>query len=396
MSNQVADAIVIGGGVNGASVAFHLALAGMRRVVLVERWHLGAGATGKSGALVRMHYSNVPETQLAFESLKYFENWGDIVGGDCDFRQVGTLVFASPEHRPHLESNLAIQQEIGVNSRMITAEDAHDIDPSVRIDEGEAVAWEPKSGYADPNATTYTFARAASDLGAEIQEETRVLEVLVKSDRVVGVRTDKGTIEAPRVVVVAGAWANQLLEPVGIDLGLFPRQSRITIFRWPMDRSAKHPTFIDHAHHTWGRPIDGNCTLGGAEMGPPVLVDPERYSEAVTQEYIDFTRRQLSERIPSIARSTVRGNWACALMGSPDSRPLIGALDRYEGLYCMAGDNGTSFKTAPAIGKCLSELILHGASTTVDLTPFRPSRFAEGKPWVDEHDYDLVDASVSR
>lgn len=396
MADQMADAVVIGGGVNGTSVAFHLAKAGMRDVVLVERWHLGAGATGKSGALVRMHYSNVPETRLAFESLKYFENWSDVVGGYCGFRQVGTLVFASADHHEDLEANLAIQQEVGVNSRLVSAEEARDIDPAVNVGDGEVVAWEPDSGFADPNATTFGFARAATDLGARIQEETRVTEILVEQDRVVGVRTDKGVIRAPRVIIVAGAWANQLLEPLDIDLGMFPRQSRIAIFRWPADRSPKHPTFIDHAHHTWGRPIDGNCTLGGAEMGPPVLVDPERYSEAVTQDYIDFTRDQLAKRIPSISRSTVRGNWACALMGSPDSRPLIGALEQVEGLYCMAGDNGTSFKTAPAIGKCLSELILEGEATTVDLTPFRPSRFAEGEPWVDEHDYDLVDASVSR
>lgn len=396
MMMQTADALVIGGGVNGASVAFHLAKAGMRDVALVERWHLAAGATGKSGALVRMHYSNVPETRLAFESLRYFENWSDVVGGDCGFNQVGTLVFASREHRGDLEANLAIQQEVGVNSRLVTPQEAQELDPSVYVGDVDVVGYEPDSGYADPNATTYSLASAAQGMGVEVQEDTRALKILTEGDRVVGVETSRGTIGTSRVVVVAGAWANQLLEPMGIDLGLFPRQSRIAVFRWAKDRAPQHPTYIDHANHLWARPIDGNCTLGGAEMGSPVLVDPDDYDEAVTQDYIDFTRKQLANRIPSIARSTARGNWACALMGSPDSRPLIGALEQYEGLYCMAGDNGTSFKTAPAIGKCLSELILEGEATTVDLRPFRPSRFAEGQPWIDEHDYDLEEASVSR
>ncbi len=396
MPDRTAEAVVIGGGVNGTSVAFHLAKAGLRDVVLVERWHLGAGATGKSGALVRMHYSNEPETRLAYESLKYFEHWGDIVGGDCGFRQVGTLVYASPEHRSHLEANLDVQRKVGVSSRLVTTEEVRDIDPSVQVEEGEVVAYEPDSGYADPNATTFAFAEAANAMGVEVMEETRALGVVIERGKVTGVRTERGTIRTPRVVIVAGAWANQLLEPIGIDLGLFPRQSRIAIFRWPMDRSPKHPTFIDHANHTWGRPIDGTCTLGGGETGPPLRVDPEDYPEAVAQEYIGFTRERLARRIPSIARSTARGNWACALMGSPDSRPVIGGIDQYDGLYTMAGDNGSSFKTAPAIGKCLTELMLDGRATTVDLTPFRPSRFAEGKPWVDEFDYDLVDASVSR
>lgn len=396
MAQRTADAVVIGGGVNGASVAFHLAKAGLTDVVLLERWHLAAGATGKSGALVRMHYSNVPETRLAFESLTYFQHWADIVGGDCDFRPVGTLVFASREHRADLGANIAMQQAVGVDARLISADDAQQIDAAVSVEDVDVVGWEPASGYADPTATTRTLADAAAAMGVEIREETRALRVLSAGDRVTGVETDAGVIATPRVVVVAGAWANQLFAPLGIDLGLFPRQSRIAIFRGASGRAYPHPTLIDHANHLWARPIDGNCTLGGAEMGPPVLVNPEDYPEHVTQEYIEFTRRRLARRVPSIRRSTTRGNWACALMGSPDSRPVIGAIEQVDGLYTMAGDNGTSFKTAPAIGKCLSELILAGEATTVDLTPFRPSRFAEGEPWVDRHDYDLVDASVSR
>jgi sarcosine oxidase, subunit beta len=396
MAKTTAEAVVIGGGVNGTSVAFHLAKAGLRDVVLLERWHLAAGATGKSGALVRMHYSNVPETQLAFESLSYFQNWGDIVGGDSGFKPVGTLVFASREHREHLEANLAIQREVGVNSCLISADDARQIDSELNVEDVDVVGYELESGYADPTDTTRAFAAAAKRLGVEVRLGTRALRVLTDGDRVTGVETDLGVIETTRVVVVAGAWANQLFEPLGIELGLFPRQSRIAIFRGAPGRTYPHPAYIDHINHLWARPIDGNCTLGGAEMGAPVLVDPEDYSEHVTQEYIDFTRQQMRLRVPSIAASTARGNWACALMGSPDSRPVIGAIEQYDGLYTMAGDNGTSFKTAPAIGKCLSELMLDGEATTVDLAPFRPSRFAEGRPWVDEHDYDLEHASVSR
>jgi sarcosine oxidase subunit beta len=396
MAEWRAEAVGIGGGVNGTSVAFHLAKACLRNVVLLERWHLAAGATGKSGALVRMHYSNEPETRLAFESLRYFQHWGDIVGRYCDFRPVGTLVFASREHRAHLAADIAIQRSVGVDARLIGADEAKQIDPGVSVDDVDVVGYEPDSGDADPSATTYAFADAARALGVEIRLGTRALRVLADRDRVTGVETDRGIIETPRVIIVAGAWANQLFAPLGVDLGVFPRQSRIAIFRGAPGRPYPHPTCTDHANHLWARPIDGNCTLGGAEMGPPVPVDPEDYAEHVTQDYIDFTRQQMAKRYPAIARSTVRGNWECALMGSPDSRPLIGAIDRVDGLYTMTGDNGTSFKTAPAIGRCLSELILDGAATTVDLALFRPARFAEGATWADAHDYDLEDASVSR
>jgi sarcosine oxidase, subunit beta len=393
---RTADAVVIGGGVNGASVAFHLAKAGMTDVMLLERWHLAAGATGKSGALVRMHYTNEPETRLAFESLPYFQHWGDMVGGDCGFDPVGTMIFAPAAHRSKMESILEIQQQVGVNSRMVTPEEAKEIDPAVHADEGDSIAYEPESGYADAHATTFGFAKAAAAMGVTVMEYTRAIGILTEGDRVTGVETSRGVIETNRVIVVAGAWANQLFEPLGVDLGVYPRQSRIAIFRWPMDRSPKHPTYIDKVNHTWIRPIHGFSTLGGAEFGEAVQVDPEDYSEAVTQDYIGTVREQLSKRLPYVARSTARGNWACALMGSPDSRPVIGAIGQYAGLYTMTGDSGTSFKTAPAIGKCLSELVTQGEATAVDLHPFRPSRFSEGEPWVDELAYDVENASVSR
>ena len=116
---HTADVVVVGAGVNGLSTAFHLARAGVKRVVVVEQHHLAAGATGKSGALVRMHYTNEPETRLAFESLKYFGHWGDMVGGECGFQAVGLLVFVPPALRDHLEANVAMHRRIGVNASVI-------------------------------------------------------------------------------------------------------------------------------------------------------------------------------------------------------------------------------------------------------------------------------------
>src|SRR5438105_13669542 len=125
---QTADVVVVGAGVNGLSTAFHLARAGVRRVVVVEQHHVAAGATGKSGALVRMHYTNEPETRLAVESHKYFANWGELVGGECGFRQIGLLTFTPPEYRDHLEANVAMQREVGADARIITPEDALELD----------------------------------------------------------------------------------------------------------------------------------------------------------------------------------------------------------------------------------------------------------------------------
>jgi sarcosine oxidase, subunit beta len=394
---DTADVVVIGAGANGVSTAYHLAKSGVRKVIVVEQSHLGAGATGKSGALVRMHYTNEPETRLAVESFKYFENWSEIVGGDCGLNQIGLFVFTPPDKFADLEANIAMQREVGAEAYLLSADEAREIDSSVSFHDVTHVAYEPRSGYADPSATIYSFARAAMDLGVEFRFDTPALRIVTEGDRVTGVETPNGIIETSNVVVAAGAWANKLFNPIGVDLPLEPKYARVTVFRWSFDRPEKHMTYIDRINGTWSRPTDGNCTLIGAEVGVRQSDDPDNYQEAPDQDYINHCREQLVNRFPVMRHSTMRGTWAGILMRSADSRPVIGAIPNYEGLYTMTGDSGTSFKTSPAIGKCLSELITTGASKTVDLTPFRPSRFAEGDLWIDEHSYgnDEID-TISR
>jgi sarcosine oxidase, subunit beta len=382
-----ADVVVIGAGANGCSTAFHLAKAGVRNVMVIEQNHIGAGATGKSGALVRMHYTNEHETRLAVESFKYFENWAEMVGGDCGLNQIGLFVFTPPEHYNDLEANVAMQREVGAETYLLSAEEAAEIDPSVSLHDVTHVAYEPRSGYADPNATAYSFARAAMDLGVRFKLDTPVTRIVTEGDRVTGVETPDGVIQTSSVVVAAGAWANKLFQPIGIDLPLEPKYARVSVFRWSFDRPEKHMTYIDRINGTWSRHVDGRSTLIGAESGVRETDDPDDYQEAPSQEYINHCRQQLINRFPVMRHSTMRGTWAGILMRSADSRPIIGSIPEYQGLYCMTGDSGTSFKTSPAIGKCLSELITDGQSKTVDLTPFRPTRFAEGKPWVDQHNY---------
>lgn len=393
---KTADVVIVGAGVNGASTAFHLAKAGQRNVVVVERHHLGAGASGKSGALVRMHYTNEPETRLAFESLRYFQHWPDLVGGDCGFQPIGLLYLTPPQLLHHLEANVAMQRAVGVNTRLIRPDEAQELDPALWLGDVTHIAYEPDSGYADPNATTQSFARAAMELGVEFVFETEVTGVDTLGDRVTGVTTTASRIAAPIVVIVAGAWSEHLFRPLGIDLGLVPFTGRVTSIRWPMDRAPQHLTYIDVLNQMWARPIDGNCTLVGAEVGLDHGVDPDQAAEAVPQAYIDLCRALLANRFPVMRHGVVRGNWACMMASSPDSRPIIDQLPQYQGLYCMAGCSGTSFKTAPAIGKCLSEWITDGCATTVDMTPFRASRFADGSLWRDEHAYVVDPGTISR
>jgi sarcosine oxidase subunit beta len=381
--------VVVGGGVIGASVAFQLTKRGVRDVALLERRQLGAGASGKSGALVRCHYANVAEARLTLESLAIFRNWDDAVGhGDPGFEPVGFVQVVDPEDEEKLRANVAAQRAIGVETVVVSADDLREIEPLMRTDDLSVAAFEPRSGFAEPNGTLYGFAAGAAANGATILTEAPASAVLVAGDRVVGVQTPTGTIATGTVVVAAGAWANRLLAPLGLDWGLVPVRVQVVVFRWPpaVDGRRRHRAVIDATRHSWFRPEGRAGTLIGAERAVD-RTNPDDLDETVDRGGVDTSRAALAARFPAFATATMRGGWAGTFMRSPDGHPIIDRVPGIEGLYVMAGDSGTSFKTAPAIGVCLAEWIVDGTPRLVDLAPFAGSRFAEGRPWHDEHAY---------
>lgn len=389
------DVVVVGGGVNGTSTAYHLAQLGITNVTLVERGPLASGATGKSGALVRMHYTNPYESKLAYESLKIFRNWRDLVGGNCGWQNPGFVQVAPPGYEEALVSNVRDQQEIGINTTVIPKEDLKQLVPEINVDDIGAAAYEPDSGWADPNATTFAFARAASQLGADIRTHCEVTSIVTDADRVVAVQTTEGRIDTDTVVVAPGVAADGLLKPLGLDYGLYPYRSPVAIFRWPEGFNGPHPVVIDATTGSWIRPEGTASTLIGTESGAH-RGSPDSFDETISSGFVAIARQHLTARFPAFRHATMRGGWAGMFTMSPDGRPIIDQIPSIRGLYCMLGDSGSSFKTAPAIGKCLAEWIVHGEPQTADLTPFRSTRFAEGNAWSDERKYGEGRQTISR
>ena len=379
------DAVVIGGGVHGASIAYHLAKKGMR-VILIEKRFLAAGGTGKSTAVVRMHYDNRVESQLAFESFKYFGHWADLVGGDAGFVKTGFVRIVIPSEAEALKANIGMLQEVGINTRLVTREEFHDIEPSWNLSNMQIGAYEPDSGYADPQATTLSFAEQARELGARILQETAVLQIHASDSRVTGVQTDRaGEIAAPVVVVAAGPWSPRLVKPLGIDLPIACERHQVASFIRPNEIAAAHVTCIDGANEMYFRPEGKTLTLVGCGVGGK-NADPDNYKEGIDDEHIAYSGERLARRIPKIADALSQGGWSGFYDMTPDEKCLLGALP-VEGLYVNAGHSGTGFKIAPAVGLCLSELIHDGAAETVDISPFRWSRFKEGRPLHGDHPY---------
>ena len=390
-----ADVVVIGGGANGTSTAYHLASLGVTSVVLLERRHLAAGATGKSGSLVRTHYTNEAESRLAFESLKVFHDFETLVGGHAGFERVGFVQIVPRGYEEALRKNVERHRRIGIDTQVLSRDELAHLLPGCYADDVGAAAYEPSSGFADPNATTFAFAEAARRLGVRLRLGCQATRIVTQRERVVAVETTDGRVDTPTVVVATGAWATPLLAPLGLDWGLTPHRVQVSIFRWPPGWSRRHPAVIDAIHHSWLRPEGAASTLAGVDLGVK-HADPESLDEGVDPVYVARCREKLAARLPIFGDAPMRGGWAGLIMMSPDGRPIIDQIPSVPGLYGMLGDSGTSFKTSPAIGKCLAEWIVHGKPRTLDLTPFRSTRFAEGLLWHDEDHYGAERLTISR
>lgn len=382
-----ADVIIIGAGVHGASLAYHLARRKLR-VLVLEKQHLAAGATGRSSGLVRMHYDVRQDTELAWVSFGYFRNWKEIVGGDCGFTRTGFLQLVSEQDGDALRANVAMHQQIGVPVSVLEAGEVRRIAPDFQCDDVRAAAYEPESGYAMPSDTANSFMQAARGNGAQLMQNCAVTGFRVIGGRVQGVETTEGVMNAPVVVNAAGAWAGKLNEM--LDLGL-PydtwRHDTMFVVR-PQVLAGPHPTVIDFANEMYFRP-EGGLTLLGLEDGNPLGESPDSDTDHARPGFVERGIDRLCKRIPAMEQGHLHSAHGGYDGITPDQHPMLGAMGP-EGYYLDCGFSGTGFKVSPAVGLCMSELILDGRSKTVDLSIYSPQRFATGKLVRGEHPYGSI------
>ena len=384
---ETADAIIIGGGVQGASLAFHLAERGVRAVIL-ERSVVAGGATGRSSGIVRMHYDVEAEARLAWRSHAYFCNWAARVGGECGFTTVGFLQMVPPEETDALRANTAMQQRVGIRTEIVDADAVRRLLPGIAIRDDQVAAFEPLSGYADPTQTAGSLMAAATARGARLVQGCGVTGVRVAGDRVVGVDTMRGSYDAPIVVDAAGAWAGRVAAMVGIDLPLRVWRHDVAYVLRPPD-IPRHPAFIDFEHAFYARPEGESLTLVALEDGNPISDDADAAVDAAAPGFIEKAAERVVLRLPEFARAGLHSAHSGQDGITPDQRPIIGPAGP-DGFWLDCGYSGTGFKTAPAIGASLAELITDGVGANDDLAIYRLGRFADGKPIVGEHPYAFI------
>jgi sarcosine oxidase, subunit beta len=375
---ETADVVVIGGGVNGASIAYALASKGAGRVVLVEKGALASGASGRSSALVRMHYTNEWDARLAFASFPVFQHWGEIMGEPPVFTHTGFVAVVGPPHAEALRRNVEMLRGIGINTVALSPRELRDLQPFANVDDLGAAAYEPESGYANPSDTVEGFRRRAHELGARILQWTAVTRIIRGESRVSGVETSAGRIEAAAVVVAAGAWAPRLLRDIGVELPARPKAIDTVLVTRPPELASPHMIFIDNVQGTYFRPESGVLTLAGVPC-PVWDIDPDTMSTGLPAHAPTEGAQLLTHRIPAMERATLARGFRAFDCYSHDRHAILGRVDGIDGLYVATAFSGTGFKIAPAVGICMAELIVDGAAKTVDISAFGLRRFAEGR-----------------
>jgi sarcosine oxidase subunit beta len=384
--NETADVIVVGAGVQGASLAFHLAQRGTR-VLVLEREAVASGATGRSSGFVRMHYDLESESQLAWASFDYFRDWSTVVGaGDCGFVRTGFLQLVPTALADSLRANVEMHRRLGIDSRVVGPREIADLIPGAVTDDATIGAYEPASGYADPSGTAAGFLAAARQSGTRVIQGCRVRSVVVEGEAVVGVETDRGRFAAPVVVDVAGAWAAELARTAGVDVPVETWRHDTAYFGLPEGRGPGFPIVIDEANQVYFRPEGREMMLVGVEIGNQLGGSPDRPLEALRAAVLEEMVTRVCNRVPWMAEGTLRTAHGGQDGITPDQRAILGAAGP-DGFFLACGFSGTGFKTAPAVGACLAELILDGRATTVDISGYSLDRFAAGRLLVGDHPY---------
>jgi sarcosine oxidase, subunit beta len=384
-SPRATDFVILGAGVMGASIAFQLARRKAGRIVVLDKDHVGSGGSSRSSALVRMHYSFAPEVQLALISLKMFQHWREIVGEAGAFRKIGFVRIVHPGETEQLKQNVAIQRNLGANVELIDRRQLQELEPDWAVDEVELAAYEPESGYGDGNVVANDFLSRARDLGATYLSRAEATSFLIEGGRICGVQTATGPIHASAVIAATGPWTRPLMQHAGFDPPIETEYHQVAILKnAPNMKSGS--ACIDSVTATYFRTDGADKFLIGDFYGKRPI-DPDNFPQRASETDLEEIIERASRRVPKIENAEVMRGVTGVYDMTPDARPLLGQVPGVEGLYICAGFSGMGFKISPAIGLVMSELIVDGAAATVDISAFRPTRFAEGKPIKAEFEY---------
>jgi len=372
---RTASIVIIGGGVVGCSIAYHLAGRGVRDVVVIERETVGSGTTSKAAGGIRAQFPTETEIRFSLEAIEVFERFEEEFGVDPGYKKIGYLFLVSdPDDLRGFEPRIALQRRLGVDVRVIAPADAKKLVPALRVDDLIAAVWGPGDGLAGPAEVTNGFAKRARQRGVTIAEGVRVTAIERAGDRVRGVTTTDGAVSAPLVINAAGPVAATVGRLAGVEIAVHPRRRHI-FYTEPFPQiQGPIPLTTDRASGFYFRKELEQVLLSPGDVEDigtdfEVPVDRAKIEEAVTKAVA---------RVPVLEQATIAGGWAGLRPLTPDDHAIIGWAPGVTGFFLAVGFGGHGFQHSPATGRHVADWIVNG-TPSMDLSLFDPGRFAQGR-----------------
>lgn len=372
---STADVVIIGGGVMGASTAYHLCLKGCQNVLLLEREpFFGSQATGRCAGGIRYQFSTEINVRLSLLSLPMLDRFEEETGQPIDRRRTGYLfLLTSQESLSSFQETVAMQRRLGVRTEWLTPEEIATRVPHLNLDGVLAGTNHADDGLADPNSVVQGYVSGARRLGAKLLTDVEVTDIQVQDNKIRGVMTNEGYVSAPYVVNAAGPWAGVVGKMAEVDIPIVPLRRQIAVTGPLPEVPTDFPFVIDFDQSLYFHP-EGDGLLTGMsnpneKIGFDQAVDPE-------WELIHFDAAM--KRLPMLEQAGIASRWAGLYEVSPDAHPMLGRIPQVEGLYCIGGFSGHGFMHGPICGLLLAEEVLDGAAHTLDISSLYIDRFEKG------------------
>jgi sarcosine oxidase subunit beta len=372
--DRTADVVIIGGGIIGVSIAYHLALKKAGRILLLEKGQLGEGSTSRCVGGIRTQFSTEINILFSLESIKAFERFEEEFGIDPEFRRIGYLFLATTELEVEaFGTNVDLQRKFGIPVEFLRPDDIRVRCPYLKTDDLLGGTFCPLDGYAGPSEVLSGFVSGAKRAGAKIYEGREVLGISVAQGKIQGVKTRSGGIATSLVVNAGGAFASSIGEMAGVKIPVKPLRRQIFITAPFHLTDQIVPLTIDF-HRGWyfRKEVDGFLLSGPLDNEPSfnLNIDYEAMTEA---------SENAMHRVPALEKARIARGWAGLYEISPDNHAILGKVPEVEGFILANGFSGHGFQHSPAVGKVIAELITEGKAETIDITPLSIERFAKGQ-----------------
>lgn len=382
MNNLLAnpDVLIIGGGIIGCSVAYHLTRRGLKNILVVEQNTIGSGSTSRAAGGMRQQFSNEVNIKIGMYGVEFFKNFRERLGltdddSDMNFQQVGYLFLLADEPGwREFQANAKLQRSLGVDVQLLTPQEAAELVPGMYTGDLLGATYCPSDGHGSQHEVTQTFAKKARQAGATFVENCSVQAVRTSGGRITEVETSAGTVQPGIVVGCAGAWSGVLGQMAGVDIPVTPL--RRTLFF--SEAFAELPPHIPMT-------IDMSTGFYFRREGPGLLIGESNEQEkpgfdiSTDWNWLNTVVEHAMQRVPAFERLRIRSGWSGLYDTSPDENAIIGAVPELANFYIATGYSGHGVMQAPATGLLLAELIVDGRAHTIDITPLGLERFRQGQ-----------------